>query len=130
MSYIIPPPPRIPDLESKSLHLATMLACLSAAAAYTPPMSAVTVSRRAVAPSMQVSKKIWTFEGFDDSVLFEAREVSYKRPPVKILSRLNELKISTAVADAVRCCTSSLHTQRMSIRAHEMPDMLSRQTLG
>merc|ERR1712166_1036731 len=59
-----------------------------------------TVSRRAVAPSMQVSKKIWTFEGFDDSVLFEAREVSYKRPPVKILSRLNELKISTAVADA------------------------------
>jgi len=101
-----------------------MLACLSAAAAYTPPLSAVTVSRRAVAPSMQVTKKIWTFEGFDDSVLFEAREVSYKRPPVKILSRINELKISTAVADAVRCCTSNLHTQRMSIRTHKMPDAL------
>ena len=88
-----------------------MLACFCAASAYTPSLSAVTTSRRAVSPSMQVSKKIITFEGFDDSVLFEPREISYKRPPVKILSRINELKISTAVAEAVRCCASDLHTR-------------------
>jgi hypothetical protein len=87
-----------------------MLACLSAAAAYTPPLSAVTTSRRAVAPSMQVTKKLWSFEGFDDSTLFEAREVSYKRPPVKILSRLNELKVSTTIADLVRHCKPNLLT--------------------
>ena len=88
-----------------------MLACLSVAAAYTPPLSAVTTSRRAVAPSMQASKKLWSFEGFDPADgLFEAREVSYERPPVKILSRLNELKVSTAIADAVRYCKPNLHT--------------------
>ena len=87
-----------------------MLACLSVAAAYTPPLSAVTTSRRAVAPSMQVTKKLWSFEGFDESTLFEAREVAYKRPPVKILSRLNELKVSTAIADAVRYCKPNLHS--------------------
>ena len=87
-----------------------MLAALCAASAYTPPLSAVTTSRRAVSPSMQVAKKIITFEGFDDSVLFEAREVSYKRPPVKILSRLNELKVSTTIADLVRHCKPNLLT--------------------
>ena len=88
-----------------------MLACLSVAAAYTPPLSAVTTSRRAVAPSMQASKKLWSFEGFDpNDGLFEAREVSYERPPVKILSRLNELKISTAIADLVRYCKPNLLT--------------------
>ena len=88
-----------------------MLACLSVAAAYTPPLSAVTTSRRAVAPSMQASKKLGSFEGFDPADgLFEAREVSYERPPVKILSRLNELKISTAIADLVRYCKPNLHT--------------------
>ena len=87
-----------------------MLACLSVAAAYTPPLSAVTTSRRAVAPSMQVTKKLWSFEGFDpNDGLFEAREVAYQRPPVKILSRLNELKVSTAIADAVRYCKPNLH---------------------
>ena len=49
-----------------------------------------------------MQKKIVTFEGFDDSVLFEPREISYKRPPVKILTRLNQLKVSTAIADLVR----------------------------
>ena len=87
-----------------------MLACLSVAAAYTPPLSAVTTSRRAVAPSMQATKKLWSFEGFDESTLFEAREVAYERPPVKILSRLNELKVSTAIADLVRYCKPNLHT--------------------
>ena len=87
-----------------------MLACLSVAAAYTPPLSAVTTSRRAVAPSMQVTKKLWSFEGFDESTLFEAREVAYERPPVKILSRLNELKVSTTIAELVRNCKPNLHT--------------------
>ena len=88
-----------------------MLACLSVAAAYTPPLSAVTTSRRAVAPSMQVAKKLWSFEAFDpNDGLFEAREVAYQRPPVKILSRLNELKVSTTIAELVRNCKPNLHT--------------------
>ena len=87
-----------------------MLAALCAASAYAPPLSAVTTVRRGVSPSMQVTKKVNTFEGFDGSVLFEVRETSYKRPAVKILSRLNELKVSTAVAEAVRCCTRPVHT--------------------
>ena len=78
-----------------------MLFLLSAASAYNAPLApAHTGVRRAVGPAMQ--KKIVTFEGFDDSVLFEPREISYKRPPVKILTRLNQLKVSTAIADLVR----------------------------
>ena len=78
-----------------------MLFLLSAASAYNAPHApAHTGVRRAVGPVMQ--KKIVTFEGFDDSVLFEPREISYKRPPVKILTRLNQLKVSTAIADLVR----------------------------
>jgi len=77
-----------------------MLSLLAASSAYNAPLSAPaqTGVRRAVGPVMQ--KKIITFEGYDGSALFEPREIDYKRPPVKILSRINELKISTAIAEA------------------------------
>merc|ERR1712008_419655 len=38
--------------------------------------------------------------GFDDSVLFEAREVSYKRPPVKILTAVADAGLLSAAEDA------------------------------
>lgn len=52
---------------------------------------------RAPSPQMRLEKKVWSFD-VDNGVL-EAREVNVRRPPPKVLSRLNEIKAATAVAD-------------------------------
>merc|ERR1719231_487155 len=81
-----------------------MLAFLvnNAAAAIVTPASRPAVQSRVAGPTMAASKKIISMEGFptNSDELFEVREINYKRPPVKILSRLNEMQVATSVADA------------------------------
>ena len=74
-----------------------MLSLAFTAAAYTPLSSRSVVSSvtRASTPMMAGDKKILSME---QDGLFEAREVNYARPPVKILTRVNELKLATGVA--------------------------------
>jgi hypothetical protein len=45
---------------------------------------------------MGINKKVWSFE--QDGV-WEGREVSYTKPPPKVLTRINEIKAATAVAN-------------------------------
>jgi hypothetical protein len=45
----------------------------------------------------ETNKKILSF---DRDGVFEAREVSEKKPPVKLLNRVNELRVLTSLADA------------------------------
>lgn len=46
---------------------------------------------------MQLNKKMLTF---DQDGLFEGREVSVTKPPLRLLERIEELKVLTSVADA------------------------------
>lgn len=76
-----------------------MLSVLLSGAAYVPLAGRSSVGRgaRATGPVMAGTKKIVSFE---QDGLFEGREISYQRPPVKFLSRVNELEVATAVSDA------------------------------
>lgn len=75
-----------------------MLALTTAALAFsTAPMagrSAVGASRTA---GVEMNRKVWAF---DQDGVFEGREVSIARPPVKILSRVGELQAATALAES------------------------------
>jgi hypothetical protein len=58
--------------------------------------------QRAPAPAMQlnpltVNKKVI---GFDQDGLFEGREIAQPKPPLKLLSRVQELRVLTTLADA------------------------------
>jgi len=46
---------------------------------------------------MQLTKKVVSF---DQDGLFEGREISVAKPPVRLLERIEELKVLTSVADA------------------------------
>jgi len=46
---------------------------------------------------MQLNKKVVSF---DQDGLFEGREVSVAKPPIRLLERIEELKVLTSVADA------------------------------
>ena len=78
-----------------------MIAAFSLALAYSAPLvSRPALVGRSVGSSMQLgqlSKKTVTF---DQDGLFEGREVGYAKPPVKLLQRVEELRVLSAVADA------------------------------
>jgi hypothetical protein len=60
-------------------------------------------STRAGAPAMQLSQLSKTSKkitGFDREGVFEARELSQPKPPVKLLNRVSELRVLTSLADA------------------------------
>jgi hypothetical protein len=49
--------------------------------------------------TMAANKKVIGYEGVSGDVLFEGREVDFGRPPVKLLSRIEELKVATGVSE-------------------------------
>jgi hypothetical protein len=60
-------------------------------------------STRAGVPAMQLSQLSKTSKkitGFDREGVFEARELSQPKPPVKLLNRVSELRVLTSLADA------------------------------
>jgi hypothetical protein len=60
-------------------------------------------STRAGVPAMQLSQLSNTSKkitGFDREGVFEARELSQPKPPVKLLNRVSELRVLTSLADA------------------------------
>jgi hypothetical protein len=86
--------------ELQRLHTETAQAEVPAARAR---YFARPASTRAGAPAMQLSQLSNTSKkltGFDRDGVFEAREVSVPKPPVKLLNRVNELRILTSLADA------------------------------
>ena len=58
---------------------------------------ALLASPRAPQPAMQLSKKVVSF---DQDGLFEGREVSIPKDPVRLLERLEELELLTSLANA------------------------------
>jgi len=66
-------------------------------------LSARARTSRAGVPAMQLSQLSETNKkilSFDRDGVFEAREISDKKPPVKLLNRVNELRVLTSLADA------------------------------
>lgn len=61
-----------------------------------PVLRAPAFSRSSMV-TMQLSKKMLSF---DQDGVFEGREVSTPKPPVRLLERVEELKVLSAVADA------------------------------
>merc|ERR1719352_2096725 len=60
-------------------------------------------SSRAGTPAMQLSqirKTSKKITGFDREGVFEARELSEPKEPVKLLNRVSELRVLTSLADA------------------------------
>lgn len=84
--------------------IAATLLSLSAAA-YVAPMGGVSrvapqVRASSVAPMMGASKKSIEFEGQnDDGFLLEVREIDFGKPPVYLLSRIEQLGVATATAE-------------------------------
>jgi len=79
----------------------SLLAASSLLAGYVAPLSAPGVSLRASPVTMGGEKKVWAFNNFEDtSAVFEVREVDAGVPPVQLLSKLEELKVSTAISEA------------------------------
>jgi len=72
------------------------LLALSATAFNAPALQPGTVSRSSTA-SMQLNKKVLSF---DQDGIFEGREIAVQKPPVRLLERVEELKVLTSVADA------------------------------
>jgi len=65
-------------------------------------VGSLAVSRAGI-PSMQLSQLSKTSKkivSLDTKGVFEAREVSESKPPVKLLNRVNELRILSSIADA------------------------------
>ncbi|EOD40960.1 hypothetical protein EMIHUDRAFT_121818, partial [Emiliania huxleyi CCMP1516] len=82
--------------------MATALCIAAAVTAFSGASSASgVVQRRAplAAVSMGGNKKVYSFEGVDGGLL-EAREVSITKPPVYLLTRLNEMKVATGLAES------------------------------
>lgn len=76
------------------------LVAFAAATAFAPLSSGPAVAPagvRALSPVMSANRKVYSF---DNEGVFEAREVSIKRPPVFLLSAVEELRVATGVADA------------------------------
>merc|ERR1719213_451880 len=66
------------------------------------PVARPALSRRAPSLEMGANKKVWTFDGLDGAdpaYGFSAREVDAGKPPVYLLSRLEELKAATFVSE-------------------------------
>tara|TARA_B110001452_G_C15164731_1_gene404995 strand:- start:388 stop:1008 length:621 start_codon:yes stop_codon:yes gene_type:complete len=74
-----------------------MLAIATVVSSYVQPVSVRPAVKRVSSPAMAADKKILSFE---QDGLFEGREITYKRPPVRFLSRLNELNVATGVSEA------------------------------
>merc|ERR1719261_183833 len=75
-----------------------LLACLCAsAAAFQAPLAARPVVAQRGDASMQISKKVITF---DQDGVFEGRETVITKPPLQLLARIEELRVLSAVADA------------------------------
>uniref|UniRef100_A0A7S0LPI8 Uncharacterized protein n=1 Tax=Coccolithus braarudii TaxID=221442 RepID=A0A7S0LPI8_9EUKA len=74
----------------------------TALAAHVAPLSSRSVIQSrapTLGVTMAANKKVWSYEGVDGDVLFEGREVDFGRPPVKLLSRIEELKVATTVSE-------------------------------
>merc|ERR1719310_1440275 len=67
------------------------------ATAFTAPTLRPAVASRSPVVSMQLAKKVVSF---DQDGLFEGREISVAKPPIRLLERIEELQILTSVADA------------------------------
>merc|ERR1719456_345031 len=67
------------------------------ATAFTPATLRPAVVSRSAAVSMQLAKKVVSF---DQDGVFEGREVAVAKPPIRLLERIEELQILTSVADA------------------------------
>jgi len=78
-----------------------MLLCVGAAMAFSPIVNQPTMmgSARTAGVTMGGTKKLWGFVDDGTGVLLEGREVSYKKPPVNLLSRLNEIEAPTTIAE-------------------------------
>lgn len=77
---------------------------LLAATSYVAPLSgmqpAAAAMRSSATPLMGASKKVISIAGFDDSELYEVREIDYGKPPVYLLKRIEDLRLATAVSEA------------------------------
>lgn len=62
-----------------------------------PQLARPSVVGRSQAASMQLNKKVVSF---DQDGVFEGREISVEKPPVRLLERIEELRLLTSVADA------------------------------
>lgn len=77
-----------------------MLLCVAAAAAAYVGMGPAPAIQSRAAVAMAGNKKIYGIDAFDyDTGLFEVREVEISKPPVYLLSRIEELKVATAVSE-------------------------------
>jgi len=74
------------------------LAVAAASLAYVGPLSAPVIQRRASVSQMAAEKKVLELDEFNQG-LFEVREVDVSKPPVQLLSRLEELKAATTVSE-------------------------------
>lgn len=89
-----------PVRRTLSPHLAVeamaALSLLVAASAFMAPLSArVGAPRSQVA--MQLNKKVVSF---DQDGVFEGREISVQKPPLRLLARIEELQLATNLAEA------------------------------
>merc|ERR1719453_318301 len=77
----------------------SLLCCTSAVAAYMAPTlpNRPVVASRAGATPMALERKMISF---DQDGVFEGREVAVPKPPMRILTRLEELQVLTSVSDA------------------------------
>ena len=77
---------------------------LLAATSYVAPLSgmqpAAAAMRSSASPLMAANKKVISIAGFDDSELYEVREVDVGRPPVYLLKRIEDLRLATSVSEA------------------------------
>merc|ERR1719487_2561707 len=76
---------------------------LLAATSYVAPLSgmqpAVAAMRSSPAPLMGANKKVISIAGFDDSELYEVREVDVGKPPVYLLKRIEDLRLASTVSE-------------------------------
>jgi hypothetical protein len=69
---------------------------LSLASTTSVPLRPAMATSRSGSPEMQMKKKLYSF---DNEGLWEGREVSYEREPIKLLTRLNEMEAATAISN-------------------------------
>lgn len=74
------------------------LAVAAVSLAYVAPLSAPSSQGRMPAVQMAASKKVIQMENMNGG-LFEARETNLRKPPVYLLSRLEELKAATTLSE-------------------------------
>merc|ERR1719310_1239386 len=76
-----------------------VVATLLASGYVAPLTSGRPAMRSAASPLMAANKKVISIAGFDDSELYEVREIDVGRPPVYLLKRIEDLRLATTVSE-------------------------------